>query len=181
MSNQGRLLELDSIGEVSAARDLEHLLAQPVDHRQSPRLPERIEGIVVGTLVAFVDHCQPLVIYPGQSGTAALVARSNVDLCAEHIGHEVTLMFENADPQRPIVMGRIRVPTGSSMTERPPHIDIDADGQRLIVLAKEQIVFRCGRASITLTKTGKVIVQGTYISNRSSGVLRLKGGSVQIN
>jgi len=26
-----------------------------------------------------------------------------------------------------------------------------------------------------------VLIQGAYVSNRSSGVLRLKGGSVQIN
>ncbi len=46
---------------------------------------------------------------------------------------------------------------------------------------QDQIVLRCGKASITLTKEGKVILQGAYVSNQSSGVLRLKGGSVQIN
>ena len=58
---------------------------------------------------------------------------------------------------------------------------MDVDGQRLVVTAKEQLVLRCGKASITLTSAGKVLVQGTYLSNRSTGVLRLKGGSVQIN
>ena len=51
----------------------------------------------------------------------------------------------------------------------------------MLLTAKEQIVLRCGKASITLTSAGKVIVQGAYLSNRSSGVLRLKGGSVQLN
>jgi hypothetical protein len=51
----------------------------------------------------------------------------------------------------------------------------------MIVGAKEQLVLRCGKASITLTKAGKVLIQGAYVSNRSSGVLRLKGGSVNIN
>jgi hypothetical protein len=32
-----------------------------------------------------------------------------------------------------------------------------------------------------LTSAGKVMIQGAYLSNRSSGVLRIKGGSVQIN
>jgi hypothetical protein len=42
-------------------------------------------------------------------------------------------------------------------------------------------VLRCGKASITLTKAGKVLVQGTYVSHRSSGVIRIKGGAVQLN
>ena len=58
---------------------------------------------------------------------------------------------------------------------------VEADGERLIVSAKEQLVLRCGRSSITLTKAGKVLIQGTYVSNRSSGVVRIKGGSVQLN
>jgi hypothetical protein len=60
-------------------------------------------------------------------------------------------------------------------------IEVDADGKRLIVSAEERIVLRCGKASITLTKEGKILVQGAYVSNQSSGVLRIKGGSVQIN
>ena len=33
----------------------------------------------------------------------------------------------------------------------------------------------------SLTKAGKVLIHGAYVSNRSSGVMRIKGGSVQIN
>jgi hypothetical protein len=50
-----------------------------------------------------------------------------------------------------------------------------------MVSAKEQLVLRCGKASITLTKEGKVLIQGAYVSSRSSGVNRIKGGSVQLN
>jgi hypothetical protein len=42
-------------------------------------------------------------------------------------------------------------------------------------------VLRCGQASVTLTKAGKVLIRGTYVSSRSSGVNRIKGGSVQLN
>ena len=60
-------------------------------------------------------------------------------------------------------------------------VEVDADGERLMVSAKEQLVLRCGKASITLTKEGKVLIQGAYVSSRSSGVNRIKGGSVQLN
>jgi hypothetical protein len=55
------------------------------------------------------------------------------------------------------------------------------DGKRVTFDAREEIVLRCGKASITLTKAGKVLIRGAYLLNRSSGVNRIKGGSVQIN
>jgi hypothetical protein len=42
-------------------------------------------------------------------------------------------------------------------------------------------VLHCGKASITLTRAGKVIIRGEYVLARSSGVNRIVGGSVQIN
>jgi hypothetical protein len=63
--------------------------------------------------------------------------------------------------------------------ERPQ--DVKIDGRRVTFEAKEEIVLRCGKASITLTRAGKVLIRGAYLLNRSSGVNRIKGGSVQIN
>jgi hypothetical protein len=142
----------------------------------------RIEGATVGRLVAFKDDgTVPLVIYEGQPTTAAVPARATLDLYGSHIGREVVLMFEGGDPQRPIVVGCLHDAHARALPERPASVEIDVDGERLVVSAKEQLVLRCGKASITLTCAGKILVHGTYVSNRSTGVLRLKGGSVQIN
>lgn len=56
-----------------------------------------------------------------------------------------------------------------------------ADGERLVLKAGREIVLQCGKASITLTSAGKVIIRGAYVLSRSSGVNRIVGGSVQIN
>ena len=53
--------------------------------------------------------------------------------------------------------------------------------ERLELIAEREIVLRVGDASITLTRAGKIILRGTYVLSRSSGVNRIKGGSVQIN
>jgi hypothetical protein len=53
--------------------------------------------------------------------------------------------------------------------------------ERLELTAEKEIVLRVGDASITLTRAGKIILRGTYVLSRSSGVNRIKGGSVQIN
>jgi Domain of unknown function (DUF6484) len=168
--------------EDAAVAELQELLAAPVEVRDAPPSQSaRTEGVVVGTLVGMRGSHEPLVVYPGQPGTAAIGARTTVDLHGVHIGHEVTLMFEGADPLRPIVMGCIRGHKGWPLDDRPGQIEVDADGERLIVSAKEQLVLRCGKATITLTKAGKVLIHGTYLLSRSSGVNRIKGGSVQLN
>jgi hypothetical protein len=158
---------------------LDDLLTGPVAVRR-PRT--RIDGALVGQLVAFKDDgTVPLVTYEGQPGSAALAARSTLDLHGVHIGRDVVLMFEDGDPVRPLIMGCLHDPHARSLPEQPAQVEMDVDGQRLVVTAKEQMVLRCGKASITLTRAGKVLLQGAFVSNRSTGVLRLKGGSVQIN
>jgi hypothetical protein len=144
--------------------------------------PALIQGVVIGELLAIADDgMTPLVRFPGQEGTAALRARSSVDLHGSHIGSSVVLMFENADPTRPVVVGVLRSQTAWPTAERPGQLEVDADGERMVVSAREQLVLRCGKASITLTKAGKVLIEGSYLLSRSSGVNRIKGGSVQLN
>lgn len=139
-------------------------------------------GVMVGELIGITDEGRvPLVLYPGQPGTAALRARTVVDLHGPHIGHGVVLMFEGGDPAHPIIMGVLREGAGWPLTEPPGQVQVEADGERMTVSAREQLVLRCGKASITLTKAGKVLIKGSYLLSRSSGVNRIKGGSVQLN
>jgi hypothetical protein len=139
-------------------------------------------GVVTGELVAIADEGRtPLVMFPGQAGTATVRARSVVDLHGAHIGAAVVLMFEEADAARPIVMGVLCGNEGWPLAEKPAQVEIDADGARMVVSAREQMVLRCGKASITLTRAGKVLIQGSYVLTRSTGVNRVKGGAVQIN
>jgi hypothetical protein len=153
------------------------LLAAPRPARSAP-LPE----VVVGELLALADGgCAALVRYAGQPGTAALVARSLVDLHGAHVGRSVALGFEGGDAGRPIVTGVLREPGRWPLAETPAQVQVDVDGERMQVSARQELVLRCGKASITLTKAGKVLIQGNYVSSRSTGVNRIKGGSVQLN
>jgi hypothetical protein len=153
-----------------------------LDRPSSGEGPVRLPSAVVGTLIAMADDGRtPLVVFPDQPGTAAIRARSIVDLVDVQIGRPVVLTFEAGDPARPIVMGVIRQDGDSTAAAGAGHVTVDADGQRMIVAAKEQLVLRCGKASVTLTRAGKVLVQGTYVSSRSTGVNRIKGGSIQLN
>ena len=157
-------------------------MQQLLSGRSALRPSESLPAVVTGELIAITDEGRtPLVLFAGQQGSAAVRARTVVDLHGPHIGQPVVLMFEAGDATRPIVMGVLRQAEGWPLADPPAQVEVDANGERMIVSAREQLVLRCGRASVTLTKAGKVLIQGSYVSSRSTGVNRVKGGAVQIN
>lgn len=146
-------------------------LVEPVDS------PRRLEGVVVGALVGFAEDGAPLVDFPGNPKDNPLVARSTAVLSPDVVGREVALLFEETNPTKPILIGPIVQPQSPVAMK----LSIDRDGERLVLTADREIVLRCGDASITLTRAGKVLIRGAYISSQSSGVNKLKGGAVHIN
>ena len=90
-------------------------------------------------------------------------------------------MFEAGNPRCPIIMGRLQ--RSAEQVEKNPveAVNVQLDGKRMTFCAEQEIVLRCGEASITLTRAGKVIIRGEYLLSRSTGTNRIKGGSVQIN
>jgi hypothetical protein len=97
----------------------------------------------------------------------------------------VLIAFEENDLHQPVVIDvihdRIEPSQSSITTDRKGLEEVKIDGETVTFEAKKEIVLRCGKASVTLTKAGKVLIRGAYLLNRSSGVNRIKGGSVQIN
>ena len=61
----------------------------------------------------------------------------------------------------------------------PFHIQVD--GRRMSIEACDELELRCGEASITLRRNGKVVVRGTYIETCSRGTNRIKGSTVKLN
>ncbi|MDM0112266.1 DUF6484 domain-containing protein [Variovorax sp. J22R133] len=152
------------------------LSARPVVLRQHS-LPE----VVIGELIAITDDgCTPLVLYAGQPGRVAVRARTVLNLHAAHIGRQVVLSFDNGDAALPIVMGVLQ-PAVERLVDASGKIEVETDGDRVVVSARKELVLRCGKASIKLTSAGKVLIDGGYVQSRSTGANRIKGGSVQIN
>jgi hypothetical protein len=155
------------------------MIAENQSQRQSNSQGSRLDGVVIGVLVGLNEQRQPLVAFPGNPRSEGAIAKSTIAFDAQDIGFKVALLFENGDPLLPMVIGRIQNP--DSKTTESPRITADVDGERLTLSANREIVLKCGKASITLTRSGKVILRGSYLLSRSSGVNRIKGGSVQIN
>jgi hypothetical protein len=167
--------------EDDRARDFAELIAVPIADQPAQAAPP-LGGVVVGMLVGFVENgATPMVTFPGRAGAVPVAARTTVDLHAPHIGRQVVMVFEQGNPNRPIITGCIRQADNQPRTELTGRVEVQADGERLIVSAVHGLVLRCGKASITLSPDGKIVVRGTHVVSHSSGLNRIKGGSVQVN
>ena len=132
------------------------------ERRARPTIARLVELTAAGVFVAF----DPADRRP---------ARSTISLALADIGKEVVLMFPDGDIERPIIVG-VMQPPPSTATVR-----VRLDEDRLVLCADKEIVLECGEARITLTRAGKILIRGTYLLSRSSGVNRIKGAAVEIN
>lgn len=166
----------------SAVELLDLVLAAHASRTADEPLPARVDGIVVARLVGVDASGAPRVVFPG-TPEEGVSARTLVALVEADVGREVALMFEGADRDKPIVLGGMFQPQAPRKAPVFARSGAKAtvDGERLVFSADREIVLQCGEASITLTRAGKVLVRGTYLSSRSSGTHRIQGGSVQIN
>lgn len=166
-----------------------------------------LSEIIIGTFSGLDNKGNPLVDFALNGSTEPVVAISTVALNQQYIGRQVALLFDRGNPEKPVVIGIIHNPlqelidnfesssVENSISEENPYEmdikddnsadnlinDIYLDGERLVLEGKKEIVLKCGDSSITLTKAGKILIRGKYLLNRSAGVNRILGGSVQIN
>jgi len=136
----------------------------------------RLPSVIVGRIAALQESGAPLVDFPGNASGKLVSAQSLVPVTISDTGRNVALTFEDGDPSLPIIVGLFYTPQALA-----PQREVKLDDESLVLSAKKEVVIQCGKSSITLTSAGKVLIRGAYLLSRSSGVNRIKGGSVQIN
>jgi hypothetical protein len=152
----------------------------------------------VGSLASGSRPGALLVNFEGNVSGRPIQARSVISLDEQTLQdavatrRPVVLLFENQDPERPIVVGVIAPDPGAvllgSLLRAPaaaatPACPVEArlDGKRVVLEAEQEVVLRCGEASITLRRDGKVVLRGAYVETTAKGLNRIRGGSVKIN
>jgi hypothetical protein len=120
-----------------------------------------------------------LHLLPGE----LVAARTTVPVPADRVGATAVVVFENGDARLPIVIGLIERgrPACDEATSATPPASADTNCERLAFTAQRELTLRCGDASITLTRGGKVVIAGHYILTRSTGYNRIKGAVIDIN
>jgi Domain of unknown function (DUF6484) len=139
-------------------------------------------AVCLGRIVSLDEHGNAAVEFPGSGAPVAvrLAVQTTSSELLEMMNTQrpAVLVFENGDRALPIVTGFLRElsPAGPAQI-----IEADVDGKRVQVVGQDEIVLRCGDASITLRRNGRVVIRGTYIETHSEGTNRIKGGQVRIN
>jgi hypothetical protein len=142
-----------------------------------------LPGVVTARLHGFdLDDRLLLTGLPGLRHEI-VPARTTISVLRQQVGSDVAVLFENGDVRQPIVVGVLRDSRGALPAADVPQslVSAQVDGQKVVLTAEREIVLRCGAASITLTRAGKVLIKGTYVLSRSSGYNKIKGAAVDIN
>ena len=161
---------------------LELLTSRSLDVNATP--PDRkvsLDGVVRGVISEF-DHAtgRIQIVVPRLSIFEPMLTRSVVPITHADVGREVLVAFEAGGATCPYIIGLLWNPGQNPPTQAEP-IEAKVDGEQVVIEGKKEIVLKCGKASIILTRAGKVLIRGAYVLSRSSGVNRMKGGSVQVN
>jgi hypothetical protein len=90
------------------------------------------------------------------------------------IGRTAAVLWTDGSSPQAVIVGLIEPPGTANPVAQ-------IDGKRIVLAGEQEIVLACGEASITLTRAGKILIRGAYVSSRSSGVNRIRGASVEVN
>ena len=165
--------QLVNPAEAAPRRNLPRLAETP-DHP----LPGSDTGweVVSAQIVAVINLAEALLEIQQDGSVHKVKARTVVSLTEREVGRQALVAFEGGDLTKPIVLGLIK-----TVENDPKHLALNVDGDKFVITAEREIELRCGEASITLTRAGKVLIKGEYVLTRAKGVNRIKGAAVSIN
>src|SRR5579862_3956221 len=133
-------------------------------------------GIHLATLERLDESGTPWVRLPRRRPLPAVwLAGVTVEQLRSAQVNGTPIVVALAGKSQAIILGAL-----STETSAAAPAEARVDGKRVMLTGHDEVTLRCGKASLTLTKAGKVLIKGEYVLSRSSGINRIKGGAVQI-
>jgi hypothetical protein len=164
------------------------MTAQPLDLLPLEPSPEPSTSASVARVVASLGEQRAVVEVDGGDLLPARCLVTVSDLAVEQAaasGRKVSIVFDGGDRRQPIIVGFADGAVGDAGAREPsvlaPGVKADVDGKRVHIEAAEEVVLRCGKASITLLRSGRILIRGAQIETHASGTNRIKGAQVRIN
>ena len=143
------------------------------------RLAKPPGNAILARLVAIGPDGDPWDLCEGQR-CKPRQARTTVVLGPALVGREVLVCLTGSGSV-PVVVGVVLVPGDGPSEAVAPTVDLVIDRKRIVLTAQQEVVLRCGKASIMLTADGKVVVHGADVVSSARRVNRIRGGAVKIN
>lgn len=148
----------------------------------------------IAELLGFSGDGYPVII--GGEQPEPMEVPTTIDLGDDDVGSAVLVTFVGGRRDQPIITGLVRPPRGSQ-EDRPSAaqaaartsplvlddgpLTIEADDKTVTVSAEQELVLRCGKASLRLRRDGFVELRGVDVMSRAARVNWIKGGSVSLN
>ncbi len=167
-------------------------MSAPKARTKAPVTKLEETGARVGTIVS-AEHGEVRVDFAGNA-RGPLLARvastlDDASLARAAERHEEALLFFDGAGGQPVVLALLRPPTAAIDAVLEGTLPANGaaapvarvDGKRVEITGQEEVVLRCGKASLTLRRDGKVVLRGVNVVNQADGVQRIRGGKVEIN
>jgi hypothetical protein len=175
------------------------------DPSRSSPLPGRAPAFAQTVLGWLAPESTGASVFVDFTGNAAGPLRARSTVCLDEatiaraiaVRQPVALVFENGDARLPIVLGLLQEapsPLHGLLTTEPaspapsanppdalPRTEANVDGKRVVITADQEITLKCGDASLTLRRDGKILLRGAYVETYARGLNRIKGAQVKIN
>ena len=167
---------------MSSLKDKKSSKTEAVDALVPPALAMRPAEVVIGRIVGIGSDGAPIVDFPENPAGEPVPAVATARYDLGSAGRDVALMFISGDAARPLAIGVVARSSGKDAIDASTAaVEPEKPPECLTLAATREIVLQCGRASIVLTRAGKVLLRGAYLSLRSTGMQRITGASVHIN
>ncbi len=137
----------------------------------SKQTENAVSGLLVGELTeSDSDELEVTFNLNGSIYYQRAIVLNQIELS---IGQKVVLSFLDNDLTKPIILGVLNI---AQLKE-----NLFIDRKRVEICAEEEILLKCGGASLRIDASGQISIRGKKVLSRSDGVNRIKGGAVQIN
>jgi hypothetical protein len=149
---------------------------------------EPIRQPALATILAIHGRRAQLDLRDGKPPVAARVASHvtspQLALAASR-RQEALVTFVGGERSHGVVIGLLENESApheaAALPDGPELLEAVVDGKRVSIVAADELTLKCGRASITLRRNGRVVVRGSHVETDSEGVNRIKGATVKIN
>jgi len=163
--------------ESPARSRLDELLTRPLlDASAAPgQNREAASSIALGRIHSVTAEGEVFVVV-SMLGEEPVRALSLCALSGEDAGRACAVQFVGGDKAHPCVLGCLIGGEAQGGAQ-----ELQADGQRLVIQADQEIELRCGESVIIMKRNGVIEIRGNYVTSQATATQRIRGGSVHVN
>lgn len=136
----------------------------------------------LAVLLGFADDGAVALVLAAGDATARR-AETLLPLRGEHIGRRVAVLPLHGADAGWLVIGLLAGQPGwpPGLPAPQGHVEVQADGSRMSLQARDELTLRCGKSVLTLRSDGRIEIRGETIVSQAVRANRVRGGSVELN